>query len=134
MRYCLDTCIVVSSLRDKAPEYEKRILELNPEAICIPEIVRGELLVGARKSQRPTHREGKVSAFIAPFNWIPFAGEAVEHYASIRAGLEAAGQIIGANDLMIAATARSLGAVLVTENLDEFQRVPGLLVESWRSP
>lgn len=55
------------------------------------------------------------------------------HYGDIRAVLEKAGQIIGVNDLHIAAHARSEGLVLVTNNMHEFVRVPGLLVENWVS-
>jgi len=100
-------------------------------AIQIPEVVRAELLFGCLKSQDPERERRKVDHVIAPFAWLPFAGAAVEHYADIRASLERVGQVIGPNDLLIAATARSAGAIPVTSNLDEFQRVPGLVVEDW---
>lgn len=59
------------------------------------------------------------------------ADDAVEHYAAIRCDLERSGTVIGPNDLLIAATARALGAVMVTSNENEFSRVPGLVVENW---
>ncbi len=100
-------------------------------AIQIPEVVRAELLLGCLKSQDPEREQRKVDHVIAPFTWLPFAGAAVEHYADIRASLERVGQVIGPNDLLIAVIARSAGAILVTSNLEEFQRVPGLVVEDW---
>jgi tRNA(fMet)-specific endonuclease VapC len=57
--------------------------------------------------------------------------EAAEHYAEIRAHLHKSGQMIGANDLLIASHARCVGAVVVTNNEREFRRVPGLKVENW---
>jgi tRNA(fMet)-specific endonuclease VapC len=68
---------------------------------------------------------------IATFEWVPFAGDAAEHYATIRCELERGGVRMGPNALLIAATARSRGAVMVTSNAGEFSRVPGLVVEDW---
>lgn len=133
MKHCLDTSVFIDLLR-KRPETLAKLAGTEPESLIVSEVVRAELLTGCLKSRDPIGERAKVDHLLGSMPLVPFAAEAVEHYASIRAGLEAAGQIIGANDLMIAATARSLGAVLVTENLDEFQRVPRLLVESWRSP
>ena len=64
-------------------------------------------------------------------DWDRAAGE---HYADIRADLKRRGETIGANDLMIAAHARSLGATLITNNMREFVRVSGLVVENWAAP
>ena len=60
--------------------------------------------------------------------------EAAIHYAEIRANLKTRGQMIGANDLFIAAHARALGVTLVTNNTEEFERVPGLSIENWTTP
>ena len=62
---------------------------------------------------------------------LPYTPKAAQHYGSIRAALEKAGQPIGVNDLHIAAHARSEGLVLVTNNLSEFERVPALQLENW---
>jgi len=62
---------------------------------------------------------------------LPYAAKAAQHYGAIRAALEKSGQPIGVNDLHIAAQARSEGLTLVTNNLGEFERVPGLLTENW---
>lgn len=73
----------------------------------------------------------RVEIFLAGIAVHPFAGGADAHYAEIRVALERAGTPIGANDLFIAAHARSLGAILVTDNVAGFSRVPGLRLENW---
>lgn len=62
---------------------------------------------------------------------MPLEAPVDQHYADIRAALKREGTPIGPNDLMIAAHARALGLMLVTDNLREFRRVPGLVVENW---
>lgn len=100
-------------------------------SVKVPEIVRAELLFGCLTCKDPDLERRKVDHVLAPFDWLPFGGEAVQHYAAIRVDLERAGKLIGPNDLLIAATARAVGAVLVTSNTAEFARVPGLVMEDW---
>jgi tRNA(fMet)-specific endonuclease VapC len=69
--------------------------------------------------------------FLSPFEIVPFGDKEIMAYAKIRAGLEKIGKIIGPNDIIIAATALSHGATLVTHNTKEFERVQDLLVEDW---
>ena len=102
-----------------------------PERIVVPEMVRAELLFGARVSNRPDENRDTVERFLVAFTVLPFDHDAAEHYAEIRAVLKTGGNLIGPNDLIIAATARSVGAIAVTGNLDEFERVPGLQCEDW---
>ncbi|MDR1799371.1 MAG: type II toxin-antitoxin system VapC family toxin [Bifidobacteriaceae bacterium] len=85
-----------------------------------------------RRSDRPEQNTEAVRRFLAPFAIQPFDSAAAIHYAAIRAGLEATGQVIGPNDLLIAATVLAAGGVLVTHNTKEFSRVPGLLLENWQ--
>ncbi len=128
----LDTNIVVMSLRKNAsPCVIKHFRQLEPAMIVVPEIVRAELLHGCLKSERPEEHLAAVSRFLAPYQYLPFDTQAAEHYADIRAHLERCGKLIGPNDLFIAATARAAKAILVTNNLKEFQRVPGLQCEDW---
>jgi tRNA(fMet)-specific endonuclease VapC len=94
-------------------------------------MVRAELLFGASKSSRNAAALSAVEAFLEPYELLPFAGDAAEHYAEIRGRLEKKGKVIGPADLIIAATARAAGAVLVTHNTKEFARVPGLQIEDW---
>ena len=69
--------------------------------------------------------------FMLPFEVLPFDSKCAHIYARIRGELEMTGKVIGPNDLLIAATALANSAVLVTNNVDEFKRVPGLSIESW---
>ena len=62
---------------------------------------------------------------------MPFEGNAAREYGTIRADLKAKGNMIGSNDLLIAAHAISLDLTLVTNNTKEFERVPGLKLENW---
>ncbi|MFZ4651914.1 MAG: PIN domain-containing protein [Rubrivivax sp.] len=66
-----------------------------------------------------------------PVEVLPYTAKASQHYGAVRSALEKAGRPIGVNDLHIAAHARSEGLTLVTNNLTEFERVPGLLTENW---
>jgi len=94
-------------------------------------MVRAELLFGVSKSSRKMAALSAVQAFLEPYELLPFAGDAAEHYADIRGRLEKKGKVISPADLIIAATARAAGAVLVTHNTKEFSRVPGLQIEDW---
>lgn len=95
-------------------------------------MVEAELLLGAAKSVRAEATREAVRAFLAPFQVVPFDSSAASHYAIVRAHLEASGTPVGPNDLIIAATVLSSGGCLITANTNEFQRVPGLLLEDWR--
>lgn len=130
MTYCLDTNVIIALMRNHGGVIEK-LQAQDVSSIKIPEIVRAELHLGCLKCAHPMRERSKVTHTIAPFDFLPFAGDAVEHYASIRSELERRGNCIGPNDLLIAATARAVGAVMVTANVNEFSRVPGLVVENW---
>jgi tRNA(fMet)-specific endonuclease VapC len=128
----LDTNIVVMALRRRtAPRVAERFREVEPGEIVVPEMVRAELLHGCLRSERPRENLEAVERFLAPFLRLSFGSDAAEHYAEIRIALERLGTPIGPNDLVIAATVRAAGAILVTNNLREFQRVPGLECEDW---
>jgi tRNA(fMet)-specific endonuclease VapC len=129
--YCLDTNSIVYYLKGVYPGILARLKTHRPEEILIPEIVRAELLVGVAKSTQKRRNAERVRAFLSPYALLPFAGRAVEHYADIRSNLEARGQPIGPNDLIVAATVRANDAILVTRNTREFGRVDGLKVEDW---
>ena len=96
-------------------------------------VVRAELLFGAYRSQRRGENLERTNAFLAGFQSLPFDDDAAYRHALIRAELTAKGQLIGPNDLLIAATALAHGAILVTHNTAEFSRVPGLLLEDWEA-
>ena len=99
--------------------------------IKIPAIVKAELLLGVEKSAKKEENRSKVTAFLLPFEIVPFDDSAAIHYSKIRATLEQVGAIIGPNDLLVAATSLARSATLVTNNTKEFSRVDGLHVEDW---
>jgi tRNA(fMet)-specific endonuclease VapC len=102
--------------------------------MAISAITLAELHHGAEKSLQPATNLGVIEDFCSRLSVLPYPPEAAQHYGSIRAALERAGRPIGLNDLHIAAHARSQGLILVTHNLAEFERVPGLIFENWLSP
>lgn len=97
----------------------------------VPAMVKAELLVGAEKSNRPEEERLRIDSLLLPFEVLPFDDACAFQYAKIRAYLERKGTPIGGNDLIIAATALANSGVLVTNNVNEFKRVPGLSIESW---
>lgn len=134
MNRALDTNVIVAALRGRATErMVRKFREMEPGSIVVPEMVRAELLFGCLKSSRPKDNVEAVERILSPFRRLSFGSEAAEHYARIRAELERSGRLIGPNDLVIAATVRAAGAVLVTNNLSEFERVPDLECEDWLS-
>ena len=131
MTYCLDTSIIIYALKQANARLAKRLKSIKPVRIKIPEMVRAELLFGASKSAQRESVLQAVEAFLAPFERLPFGGDAVLHYAEIPRELEKKGKTIGPADLVIASTARAAGAALVTLNTREFNRVPNLQTEDW---
>jgi len=129
--YHLDTSTVVLFLRAKSPKIRAKLNSVSAGQIAVSQVVRAELLVGCLKSQRPAAHREQVDRFLTNVAVKDLDALVAEHYAEIRAGLEALGKSIGPNDLFIAATARAVGAILVTSNEGEFRRVPGLKVENW---
>lgn len=99
--------------------------------LAIPVTVLGELLVGAEKSSHPQRVLAEIEALLERHELIGVTEEVAGAYARIRAALEKRGATIGENDLWIAATAVAHSATVVTNNMAEFSRVPGLTIEDW---
>ncbi|ALK93194.1 type II toxin-antitoxin system tRNA(fMet)-specific endonuclease VapC [Limnohabitans sp. 103DPR2] len=131
-KYLLDTNIVIYVLK-KRPIEVMGMFNQNANRMAISAITFSELQHGAEKSVRVQENLNAIEEFTTLIDILPYTAKASMHYGDIRAVLEKAGQTIGVNDLHIAAHARSEGLVLVTNNLNEFVRVPGLLVENWVS-
>ena len=126
----LDTNIVSDMIRHPAGKVAGRIAEAGEDNLCVSIITAAELKYGAAKSGS-ARLLARVEAVLARVPVLPLDVPADAEYGDIRASLEAAGRLIGPNDLLIAAHARSLGAVIVTANAGEFRRVRDLKVENW---
>ena len=133
MLYCLDTNTCIAALRGTVRSLAERFAEVSPEEIAIPALVKAELLFGALRSRDPNRTRRVVIQFLAPFQVLPFDDHATPHYADIRQCLEGRGTPLGPNDLVIAATTRSRGLTLITHNVREFGRVPGLRSLDWEA-
>ncbi|MFI5309033.1 MAG: type II toxin-antitoxin system VapC family toxin [Polyangiales bacterium] len=131
MSRLLDTNVCVAFMNGTDPAVRDKLLSLSPGEVRLCSVVKAELLYGARKSKRVTDNLMRLTQFFATFDSLPFDDLAAEHYGTLRAQLEAAGTPIGANDMMIAATALASDSTLVTRNQSEFLRVTGLSVETW---
>lgn len=130
LKYLLDTNIVIYVIKRRPPEVHE-VFNRQHGRMAISAITLAELVHGAEKSQFPARNLDVVEDFCSRLTILPYTPEAAYHYGSIRAALERQGKPIGVNDLHIAANARVTGLTLVTNNLSEFERVPGLLVENW---
>ena len=131
MLYMLDTNICSYIIRNKPQSIKEKLQEVEKNhTIALSSIVVSELLYGATKKENPKLMK-IVSAFIDNFIIYDYSKISAQYYGNIRTDLEKKGKIIGANDLLIASHALSLGAVLVTNNRREFERVEGLVLEDW---
>ncbi len=132
MPFLLDSNAWIVWLRQSHPQMVARIKRESPSNL----FVVGELLYGAERSD-PSYRANnlqKVAQLRGAFTSFPYDDQAAQKYGRIRAYLTSIGQIIGANDLLIAAIAIAKSCVLVTHNTAEFGRVPGLMIEDWQVP
>jgi tRNA(fMet)-specific endonuclease VapC len=131
MQYMLDTDIVSDLMKDPNGKVARRVDELGDEtALAISIITAAELRFGLAK--RPSRRlQRRLGTVLAIIDILPFEEPADAVYARLRTDLERRGQIIGGNDLLIAAHAVAAGHVLVSGNEREFGRVEGLALENW---
>ncbi len=130
MKVVLDTNTCIYALKHQGRVTE-RLREHSPEDIAVAIVTVAELWFGARKSVRPQATRREIDAFLAPLEILPFDRAAAEAYAEIRLTLERSGRPIGERDLLIASIARACQLVVVTHNVSEFGRVPGLRIEDW---
>ena len=129
-RYLLDTTILSDLIRNPQGKVAQRIAKVGEANVCTSIIVAAELRYGCAKSGSKRLVQ-TVENLLGELAVLPFEVPADADYGVIRAGLEAAGRPIGGNDLLLAAHAQALGAIVVTGNVDEFKRVGGLHVENW---
>ncbi len=123
-----DTCVYVMNERDEALT---ATFAEHAHEICISAVSHAELWFGVEHSARVERNRSELDDFLHDLDVRPFGVAAGRHYGRIREFLVRRGTPIGANDLLIAAHARSIGATLVTNNSSEFRRVPDLRTASW---
>ena len=131
--YLLDTNICIYAINGRHPGLNHRLLTIHPSDIYISSITIGELEYGAAKSRWGSRTRQIMYAFLANFNIISFSEKDAVIFGRLRAELAAAGTPIGAYDLMIAAQGISGNLTVVTHNMREFSRVPGIVLEDWIS-
>ncbi len=130
LKYMLDTNIAIYVIKRRPIEMLKTFNQ-HAGQLCISSITLAELLHGVEKSQFVEQNLKNVENFISRLEVLEYGYKAASHYADIRADLERKGTSIGVNDLHIAGHARSEGLIIVTNNVREFERVPGLRLENW---
>ena len=136
MRYMLDTNICIFAIRGARKNgniyqgvYEKIKKQ---DDIAISSIVLAELMHGVELSESADENRLALADFLCGIEVLPFTEEAAQEYGKIRADLQKRGLLIGAFDMLIAAHAKSLNAILVTNNAKDFERIQGLSFEDWK--
>src|SRR6266404_7374649 len=130
-RYMLDTDTCSYIMKRSNAHVLKRLSALPVSDVCISVITKSELLFGVEVSPKRRQDEAALAAFLRYVEVLDFPDLASSHYAKIRADLKTRGTMIGANDLLIAAHARSLGLTLITNNTREFRRIRHLVIDNW---
>ncbi|CAC9601728.1 VapC toxin protein [uncultured Gammaproteobacteria bacterium] len=127
----LDTNICIYIIRNKPTKVLEKFSQQEAGKLYISSICISELYHGAFKSQRIAQNIIALESFLSPLNIAQYDLEASIEYGKIRASLEKQGKVIGALDMLIAAHAKSINAIIITNNTKEFDRVSGLKVENW---
>ncbi len=129
--YMLDTDICSYLMRDTSPALLHKLQIVPSSAVCMSAITLSELSFGVANSRRRAEIQLALDFLLQHVQVLDYPAAAAVEYGEIRAALKAKGALIGPNDMLIAAHARCLGLTLVTNNMREFKRVPGLKVENW---
>ncbi len=132
MKFLLDTNVCIDYLNASHPSVVERFRGASPEDLCLSSVVVAELRYGADKSVRKKRNHEKLDVLTAEIQCVDFDLEAAAAFGRVRAALEATGTPIGPYDMMIGAHALALGCTLVTDNVEEFRRIDGLVIENWR--
>ena len=130
LKYLLDTNIVIYTMKNRPAEV-RDIFNAHEGQLAMSSVTLMELLYGAEKSSAPAKNIHSIETFAARLTVLDYDSPAAQHTGQIRAELAKAGQPIGSYDQMIAGHGRSLGLILVSNNVREFERVPGLRLENW---
>lgn len=129
--YLLDSNIIIAAIKGEPRALLNKLAGIAPTRLHLSSVVLAELNVGAEKGHGSARRHADIADLTADMTPLPFDAEDAATYGRIRTALERKGASIGPMDLLIAAQAVARGLVLVTDNLREFRRVPGLQCENW---
>ncbi|NET62514.1 MAG: type II toxin-antitoxin system VapC family toxin [Symploca sp. SIO2E6] len=131
MRFLLDTNTCIYIIKQKPPKVLEKFRTLDISEVGISSITVAELEYGIYKSQRQQRNRAALNQFLISLEVVPFDERATQTYGRIRAELERQGIVIGSMDMLIASQAISLRLVLVTNNVRELSRIPGLVIDNW---
>lgn len=131
MRYMLDTNICSYILKNRPLVVKEQFEKVGSGSVIVSTIVLAELYYGAARHSKGLVIRREIDDFVSRLDLVEWDHVAADHYGQIRSALEKAGNVIGGMDMLIAAHARSIGAVLVTNNTSEFSRVADLNVTNW---
>ena len=128
--FVLDTNTVIDFFRGKG-KVAQRLLAVAPKDVSLPAVAAYEVWVGVLRSQNAKRREVQYGHFLASIEVVPFDSVIGRCAAELRIALERKGESIGPMDVLIAGTALARNAILVTRDVREFGRIPGLKVANW---
>jgi len=131
MRYMLDSNICIYIIKRKPQNVLMKLKECRQHGLAISAITLAELEHGVSKSEQQTKNRDSLTQFLSIIDVLPFDSGAAYEYGKIHADLQRKGQLIGPLDMLIAGHAISKGLIVVTNNVDEFERVERLKVENW---
>ncbi len=129
--YLLDTNICIYGLKGTYPALNNKLLTIHPDEIAVSSITLAELEYGAEKSKWSVQNRQRMQSFLVNYNIIPFTENDSLAFGRIRANLESNGTPIGAYDMMIASQSVARNLIVITHNVKEFNRVPGIVIEDW---
>lgn len=129
--YLLDTNVCIYFMKNTYPVLTDKLLSYDPANLLISSITVFELEYGAEKSNWGERNRLKLAMFLSPFSILPFSSEDAVTAGRIRGYLERRGTPIGPYDIQIAAQGVSREITVITHNIGEFSRVPGLSLEDW---
>lgn len=130
LKYMLDTNICIFTIKNRPKEVREAFKQHHGQ-MCISTVTLMELIFGAEKSEFPEQNLSDIEGFAARLEVLDYDADAAAHTGQLRAEQAKVGKPIGPYDQMIAGHARSKGLIVITNNLREFERVPGLRVEDW---
>ncbi|WP_040843148.1 type II toxin-antitoxin system tRNA(fMet)-specific endonuclease VapC [Treponema saccharophilum] len=131
MKYFLDTNVIIDAIKNKSPCLKHHFEETYTTDIFVSSVVVAELEFGAAHSNYYSRNKALYEQFIKDFTIVPFEKRYCESYGELRQYLTKSGQVIGWNDMLIAATAIANSGILVTHNTAEFERIPNIQLEDW---